>query len=837
LYAQGEPVRQLLDYLRGKRMLLLLDNYEHLLQDGITPLAADILMAAPEVKVLVTSRSQLNARSERIVRVDGLSLPHPATRLALKEAVNFDALRLFQQSARQVETLFGITVENLPTILDICRLLQGMPLGIELAAAWMSLLSPQEIAAEIGRSLDFLEAHWQDIPERQRSLRAVFESSWRMLSDREREIVAALSVFQSSFSREAAQATSDASLSELMALVNKSWLAKEISGDFQIHVMLRQFGREILRQDEKGWNRAKAAHANYHAAWLEQLNLDMRGPAQKETFDTISRAFQEIRSAWDYLVEQGHWTVLTEQMSAGLLYFTSGRDGQAGDVLAMVRRAREASSADDCHPLTSVVLETAEAALTHGYYAPKHFLHWTAYLPLPKDLILKAWSATEGIKPGQVDVLWLVLSALLYGWQIDREAAAQRLQNLENEYRQEVDRWALAYVLEQFGRLLSQTRSPATVAFLSAEERQIWDTFDTAGHSRLKEVDRLLDEAAAIWGEIGDKMQRADTLRLQGLEHQHADPDRSMVAFKEARVLYQQLGLPLTAAGVLADMAEVSLNAGKVDLAFQYYQESHSTYEELGNRRFIASILSRVSITSLRYIDPGQARKTRESQLAIAREIGDKHLIAWGTWELGDIERVEGHLDMARRLYKDSYKLFMKNRDSVGFCFYYRGLGDIALVERQHDMARRLFQQAFVHAQEARHVWSMSYCRCGIARAEIGASRHDEARAYLEEAVRDVRLIILGELLPYVLTCFAQWHAAGGDLERAIVLGNFAANLKTIWQEHRELAEAVVESASDSLSSEAVQSAIEKSEELDIPSAVLIALSADAGSTSKLNGE
>jgi predicted ATPase/DNA-binding SARP family transcriptional activator len=837
LYAQDEPVRQLLDYLRGKRMLLLLDNCEHLLQDGVTPLAADILMAAPEVKVLVTSRSQLNAHGERIMRVDGLSLPHSAYRLALDEAADFGALRLFQQSARLVEPLFAITAENLLTIFDICRLLQGMPLGIELAAAWISLLSAQEIAAEIGRSLDFLEAQWQDIPERQRSLRAVFEGSWRMISGREREIVAALSVFQSSFARKAAQEISGVSLRELLTLVGRSWLAKDISGDFQIHVMLRQFGREKLRQDEEAWKRARSAHAAYHAAWLEQLNLDMRGPAQKEAFETISRAFGEMRSAWDYLLEQGQWIVLTEQMSAGLLYFTSGRDGQAGDVLAMVRKAREACIAGDCHPFATVVLGTAEAALTHGYYAPKNFLNWIVFLPLPKDLIREAWSATEGIKPGQVDVLWLVLPALLYGWQIDREAAVQRLRKLESEYRLGADRWALAFALEQFGRLLSQAWFPATVAFLSAEERQMWETFDTEGHLRLKEGDSLLDEAAAIWGEIGDKMQRADTLRLQGLEHQRSDTDRSMVVFEEARGLYQQLGLPLTAAGVLEDMAGVSLNAGEVDLAFQYYQESHSSYEKLGNRRFIASILSRESIVTLRYVNPDQARKTRGLSLAIAREMEDEHQIAWGTWELGEIERIDGNLEAARRLYEDSFELFTKNRDSVGLCFYFKGMGDLALVERQYDAARRLFHKALVHAQEVHHVWSMSYCRCGIARAEIGAGRHDEARVYLDEAIRDVRLICLGDLLPLVLTCFAQWHAASGDLERAIVLGNFAANLKKTWQETRGLAEAVVESASDSLSSEVVLSAIERSRKLDIPSAVLLALSVDADSSSKFSGE
>jgi DNA-binding SARP family transcriptional activator len=233
--AEREPLRQLLDYLRQKHLLLVLDNYEHLLEG--TSLVVEILQAAPEIKVLVTSRTSLDLSGEHLFSVGALGLlertPTVTTEWhVIGASTESSAVRLFLSAAQRVWPDFELTADNLPHVISICHLVEGIPLGILLAAAWAKMLPPAEISAEIGRSLDFLTTEWRDLPPRQRSMRAVFDHSWRLLDQREREVMQALSVFRGSFAREAAQEVAGATLRELMGLVNRSLLGHTPGGRY-----------------------------------------------------------------------------------------------------------------------------------------------------------------------------------------------------------------------------------------------------------------------------------------------------------------------------------------------------------------------------------------------------------------------------------------------------------------------------------------------------------------------------------------------------------------------------------------------------------------------------
>ncbi len=138
---------------------------------------------------------------------------------------------------------------SLKPVVQICQMVEGMPLGIELAAAWVDVLTPLEIMAEITHSLDFLAVNWPDRPERQHSLRAIFDSSWRLLAEAERAALMDLTLFQGSFSREAAQAVSGASIQLLMSLHSKSWLQVQDNGRYQIHELLCQYANEKLQAE------------------------------------------------------------------------------------------------------------------------------------------------------------------------------------------------------------------------------------------------------------------------------------------------------------------------------------------------------------------------------------------------------------------------------------------------------------------------------------------------------------------------------------------------------------------------------------------------------------
>ena len=207
-YDKGEPSQQLLDYLRSKTLLLVLDNYEHLLAasafqvEGGTEIVTQILQAAPGVKVIVTSRIRLNLLYETLLPISGMHTPRVPLETAA-DALQFSAVRLFLEGAQRVVPGFKASRDDLDRILEICRLVQGMPLAILLASAWTRLLSPTEIIAQLAaHSLDLLESRSRDLPERQRSLRAVFDHSWQLLNEDERSLFAALSVFHGGFTAE-----------------------------------------------------------------------------------------------------------------------------------------------------------------------------------------------------------------------------------------------------------------------------------------------------------------------------------------------------------------------------------------------------------------------------------------------------------------------------------------------------------------------------------------------------------------------------------------------------------------------------------------------------------
>ena len=181
---------QLLDYLGERSTLLVLDNFEHLVEGA--GLLSEIIERAPHVELLTTSRERLNVQSEWVLDVHGLGLAENGNGSA-------SAVRLFVERAAQVEPGFSLDDGGYSQALRICRLVEGMPLGIELAASWVSVLSCAEIADEIERNIDFLATSMRDVPERHRSLRAAIDQSWRLLSDEQRSAFSRLSVFRGSF--------------------------------------------------------------------------------------------------------------------------------------------------------------------------------------------------------------------------------------------------------------------------------------------------------------------------------------------------------------------------------------------------------------------------------------------------------------------------------------------------------------------------------------------------------------------------------------------------------------------------------------------------------------
>lgn len=294
------PEEQLLRHLKSKRLVLILDNFEHLLESA--SFVARILERAPHVKLLATSRERLNLSSESVFKLTGLDCPVDAD---LEDVLAAGAAQLFVRSARQVRKTFTPGVNDSPAIVRICRVVHGMPLAIILAAAWVETLSVGEIAEEIARNMDILASEQRDLPRRLRSIRAVFDHSWKMMTNTEARVFMGLCIFRGGFTRAAGGEVAGADLRILMRLTNKSLIQRDTDGGrYVIHELLRQYAEQRLQTSGQS-AAVRAKHAEYYAGLAERAKPELRSVRQEEWFQVLEAEHDNLRAALSWSFENG----------------------------------------------------------------------------------------------------------------------------------------------------------------------------------------------------------------------------------------------------------------------------------------------------------------------------------------------------------------------------------------------------------------------------------------------------------------------------------------------------------------------------------------------------
>jgi predicted ATPase/DNA-binding SARP family transcriptional activator len=292
------PEEQLMGFLREKETLLILDNFEHLLDAAA--LLSDIVNQSPKVKILTTSRERLNLRGEWLFEVMGL--PDPIVD-ETKNLAQYDVVQLFTQSARRIDPDFLISEADQEHLIQICKLVGGMPLAIELAASWVRMLSLGEIEVELEKGIDFLSSSLRDMPERHKSIQVVFDTSWNLLTDQEKVVFKKLSVFRSGFGRRAAERVGDASLSDLSTFVDKLFLHKTSVDRYEIQGLLRQYAGAKLKEQPEEEQVAKFLHCDTYADMLSEIETKLRSSKRQSAIEEISLELDNIRTAWDWAVE------------------------------------------------------------------------------------------------------------------------------------------------------------------------------------------------------------------------------------------------------------------------------------------------------------------------------------------------------------------------------------------------------------------------------------------------------------------------------------------------------------------------------------------------------
>ena len=306
------PGEQVLATLASRRLLLVLDSFEELLRedddDAAVAWVNRLLQQTAHVQVLITSRERLRLRNERLFELDGLSLSTALTPSALSDAVLF-----FLERAQQTTPDFRIDSSNKAAVARICQLVDGIPLGIELAAAWVNVLAPDEISHELESNIDFLARANRDTNPRHRSMRAVFDHSWALLNAEERETLERLAVFRGGCQREAAQTVAKATLPLLARLIDKSLVRRrqtERQARYELHEVIRQYAGEKRRavtpdldnnQQGRGLEQDEVwlAHYTYFYKLVATARPHLYGGEQLQWLRVLDEEYANLRAALD----------------------------------------------------------------------------------------------------------------------------------------------------------------------------------------------------------------------------------------------------------------------------------------------------------------------------------------------------------------------------------------------------------------------------------------------------------------------------------------------------------------------------------------------------------
>ncbi len=327
LAGQQEPKVQVLNFLRARQMLLLLDNFEHLLDAA--QLVIEILQDASNVKILVTSREPLDAQAEWITRVAGLNYPMNVLQHA-EELSHYSAVQLFAERAQRVDEQFALNPETAPHLIRLTQIVEGMPLALELAAARTRALTVNEIRAQVESNLDLLTTTMRDVNARHSSLRAVLDWSYGLLSKTEQKLFRGLSVFASGWTSEAAVQVCGGEGVEtehiagmLNKLVDKSLVTQqEDAGEMRYRMLepLRQYAREKL--DELGESETPTArHLNFFMQLAEQASPQLSGSEQGQWFQRLHADHDNMRAALTWRARELEGSVQRLRLAAALSHY------------------------------------------------------------------------------------------------------------------------------------------------------------------------------------------------------------------------------------------------------------------------------------------------------------------------------------------------------------------------------------------------------------------------------------------------------------------------------------------------------------------------------------
>ena len=592
------PLEGVKEYLKDKRLLLVLDNFEHVVEAA--PVAGELLSAAPKVKVMITSRVPLHIRGEKEFAVPPLQLPDTEHLPTLDRLGRYEAVRLFLERAVDVNDNFKLTDDNATAVAQICAQLDGLPLAIELAAARVKFLSPQNILTRLKSRLELLTGGPRDMPARQRTLRCALEWSYELLDDEEKRLFRRLAVFRSGGTLEAIEAVCNGRgdlqvdvLEGVRSLIDNSLLRKEETANgeprFIMLETIHEYATEKLEESGEA-KQVQGGHSVYFMRLAEEAEPHLKGPEQQEWLDRLEEEHDNLRSALQWARESDdEEAVVTGLRLGGALwqfwavrgYLNEGWAQLSGLLKAAHARSVEANEERGLKERESPIYKASRAKALNG----------------------------AGIL---ADLLGDYVSAR----SVHEEGLALR--------RELGDKKGIAASLNNLGSLAQQQGD-----YVSASA--------------------LYEESLALKRELGDDWSVAISLSNLGLvAQQQGDYVAARSLYEESLNLARELGDKAGIAISLNNLGLVAHLQGDYTSARSLYEESLALKRELGDKRGAAISLSNLGLVAVEQGDYTPASSRFEESLTLRRELGDKWGIALSLAGLGGVAVALGSASYSR---------------------------------------------------------------------------------------------------------------------------------------------------------------------------------------------
>jgi len=766
-----KPLDQLLNYLHEKYLLLVMDNFEQLTAGA--NLLSDILANAPDVTLLVSSREKLRLRGEQVYEVQGMLLPEASTPLA--ELAQFPVIQLFMQSARRNAPDFELTDESKADVVRICELVQGLPLGVELAASWLEMMPPAEIVQEIENSLDFLETDLRDVPERHRSMRAVFDYSWNLMSDDERDTFMKLSIFRGGFEREAAQKITGANLRMLNYLVNKSLLQRDPNGRYRLHKLLRQYAAERF-EDHPDYDSCYAAHAMYYSDFMEKIQGAFNSKNELMAVRKIDSEIENLRVAWNWAIQHQKWDALDKVMHSMMLFFLAESMLQEADSL-----------------FCNLADQLADAGLegTDSYWRAR---------------VRQAWVT---IRLGNYDTAWQFSSAAEAHFR-ERGNVVERAHALN----------MMSYARMLQGQLDESVTYARTASQLCRKDLTAY--YMAMGNLGYAEYLRgNLEEAKSIYEDInqtGIEDDYSPIGRAYGLNNlgeilrTMGDMGQAHALFEEAYDIFkaykQQRGMAFT----LNNIAGICYMQGEYETAKEMYNKAYTLNREIGDRAGIGHSVSALGNIALNENNFADAQRYFQQSLDMRRNLGDMRGIADSLADLGTVALNKGAYDEALTYYQNSLDAYHDIGIREGTGFAVSGIGIAHWLLNNADDAKRHLHESLKLSEQWGNPLVTARSVVLLGQIALKEQDYDLARAYIQRGLR-----IAHDIGAHLFTLIAianqgMLEAETGDKVRALELLTLVSRQRLSFAEAmRPTIEGYMERLFTELSDEHIRDATENS--------------------------